>query len=95
VDSDNFMQYAVDLYDIGLKYWKFDINFFKPELIPNTRGDVEAGDDPGMQSIWDFQNDHLTSSVQDVTRCDSEVDSKYRDNIERYGWPSGLDQITQ
>ena len=95
LDAESFMQFAIDLYDVGLKYWKFDMNFFRPEVIPNTGGDVAVGDPQGVQAMWNLQEGHLTNSVQAQCKCDSEVDLKYRDNIERYGWPSGLDQITQ
>ena len=92
---DTYDSPAEDLYDIGLKYWKVAFVFEKPTPIPGTGGDVYVSDGDQFQFMADLQNAHVTDSPSSQLRLDSDVPAQYRDNVERYGWPSGLDQITQ
>ena len=85
---------SFDLYDNGLKYWKVAFIYVSPEPIPETGGDLFAQDSNNAQYYVDLQNDHITISTAAFEVLNNEVPAQYR-RIERYGLPSGLDQITQ
>jgi len=85
---------GIDLYDNGLKFWKVAFIYVAPETIPNTGGDIFAQDSNNAQYYVDLQNDHVTISTSALEVLNTEVPAQFR-NIERYGLPSGLDQITQ
>ena len=85
---------GIDLYDNGLKYWKVVFIFESPDVIPDTGGDLEISDPEQLQYYADLQNDHVSFTASFDELMNRLVPAKYQ-NIERYGWPSGLDQILQ
>ncbi|HEV3109980.1 MAG TPA: DUF1329 domain-containing protein [Candidatus Binataceae bacterium] len=78
IDPDTWTQVGWDFYDVNSKFWKFN-------MIPMTPLKIDTGDQTTFHSanvdiMWDFQNQHVTSSnVDSPPQFASKISADLRD----------------
>jgi hypothetical protein len=96
IDQETWQPIWMDLYDAELHLWKTGPSIYRPMPIPGTNGDVctgAGGPGDGDYTFWDVQNNHLTLDIQNGGQINQ--DAGRFDNYDRWGTPSGMDQIMQ
>jgi hypothetical protein len=91
IDPDTWTQVAWDFYDNNQKFWKFN-------MIPMTPLKIDTGDETTFHSanvdiMWDFQNQHVTSSnVDSPPQFASKISADLRD-ASTWAFPGSLSRI--
>jgi len=91
IDPDTWTQLGWDFYDINQKFWKMN-------MIPMRPLRIDAGDDTTFHSanvdiMWDFQNQHVTSSNVNATpQFASKISADLRD-VATWAFPGSLSRI--
>ncbi len=91
IDKDTYTQLAWDFYDNNQKFWKFN-------MIPMRPLKIDTGDETEFHSanvdiMWDFQNQHVTSSnVDSPTQFGSQIGADLRD-ASTWAFPGSLSRI--
>ncbi|MGH7905218.1 MAG: DUF1329 domain-containing protein, partial [Candidatus Binataceae bacterium] len=99
VDKYSYNILWKDLYDPHMKFFKTDMVNHLAQAVPQEGMQYETGN--WIQTIWNFDADHLTSTVTADTAGGGErnnqdcrnVDGANYDNIERYSTVDGLTQV--
>ena len=91
IDPDTWTQLGWDFYDVNGKFWKFN-------LIPMRPLRIDTGDETTFHSanadiMWDFQNQHVTSSIPEApTEFGSKISADLRD-VTTWAFPGSLSRI--
>jgi hypothetical protein len=91
IDKDTWTQLGWDFYDTNQKFWKMN-------MIPMRPLKIDTGDETEFHSanvdiMWDFQNQHVTSSNVDApTQFGSQISADLRD-APTWAFPGSLSRI--
>ncbi len=95
VDKETFAPLWEDLYDVQGKFWKIMMQCPRARMVPGLGIQTVTGS--SVSAIWDLQNRHAarfvdpTNDGRDVL-MNQQVPVAYQ-SIERYGGPTGLNEI--
>ncbi len=91
IDTDTWTQLAWDFYDANQKFWKLNMIPMRPLKIDT--GDVTEFHSANVDIMWDFQNQHVTSSnVDSPTQFGSQISADLRD-ASTWAFPGSLSRI--
>jgi hypothetical protein len=91
IDPDTWTQLGWDFYDAHNKFWKFNMIPMRPLKIDT--GDVTTFHSANVDIMWDFQNQHVTSSnVNAPTQFGSQISADLRD-ASTWAFPGSLSRI--
>jgi hypothetical protein len=91
IDPDTWTQLGWDFYDVNLKFWKFNMIPMRPLKIDT--GDETTFHSANVDIMWDFQNQHVTSSNPDApTQFASKISADLRD-VTTWAFPGSLSRI--
>ena len=91
IDPDTWTQLGWDFYDINQKFWKMNMIPMRPLAIES--GDVTTFHSANVDIMWDFQNQHVTSSNVNATpQFASKISADLRD-VATWAFPGSLSRI--
>jgi hypothetical protein len=91
IDTDTWTQVGWDFYDVNMKFWKF--NMIPMEPLKIDTGDETTFHSANVDIMWDFQNQHVTSSNPDApTVFASKISADLRD-APTWAFPGSLSRI--
>jgi len=91
IDPDTWTQLGWDFYDANQKFWKFNMIPMRPLRIDT--GDETTFHSANVDIMWDFQNQHVTSSnVTAPTQFGSQISADLRD-APTWAFPGSLSRI--
>jgi hypothetical protein len=90
IDPDTWTQLGWDFYDVNGKFWKFNMIPMRPLRIDT--GDETTFHSANVDIMWDFQNQHVTSSNPNApTEFASKISADLRDVT--WAFPGSLSRI--
>jgi len=91
IDKDTYTQLGWDFYDTNQKFWKMNMIPMRPLKIDT--GDETTFHSANVDIMWDFQNQHVTSSNPDApTVFASKISADLRD-VTTWAFPGSLARI--
>jgi hypothetical protein len=91
IDKDTYTQLGWDFYDTNQKFWKMNMIPMRPLKIDT--GDETTFHSANVDIMWDFQNQHVTSSNPDApTQFASKISADLRD-VTTWAFPGSLSRI--
>ncbi len=91
IDPDTWTQVGWDFYDVNQKFWKFNMIPMRPLKIDT--GDETTFHSANVDIMWDFQNQHATSSnVEAPTQFGSQISADLKDAA-TWAFPGSLSRI--
>jgi uncharacterized protein DUF1329 len=91
IDPDTWTQLGWDFYDVNQRFWKFNMIPMRPLKIDT--GDETTFHSANVDIMWDFQNQHVTSSnVNAPTQFASQISADLKD-APTWAFPGSLSRI--